>query len=548
MGWFIRGKIVPEHKNPINKFLQFLYKPIIYGATNTPKIILIIAIILVGVGLWPLTQLGKEFMPTLDEGDILYMPTTLPSIAIDETRKILQRTDKLISSIPEVKTVFGKAGRAETATDPAQLSMFETVIQLKPQNEWRSGMTMDKIIQELDTVVKIPGLTNAWVMPIRTRIDMLSTGIKTPIGIKIFGPDLSIVQKLGSQIEAIIKKIPETAIVYAERVSGGRYISIDIDRVKAARYGLNITDIQTIIQSAIGGENIGQTIEGRERYPINIRYPREIRDSVAKLQWLPIVTPTKATVPLGEIAQIKIEDGPDMIHSENARINGLVFIDTTSSDLAGYIKKAQLEIANKVKLPPGYSMVWSGQYEYMERAKQHLLYVAPFTLAIIALLLYFCFGRLTEVIIILISLPLSLIGGIWIVYLLGYNISVAVSVGFIALAGVSAETGVIMLIYLNHALEERRQLVKQAHRKLTNQDIQTAIIEGSLLRLRPKIMTVCAIIGGLLPIMIFSGTGSEMIRHIAAPMIGGMLSSMILTLVVIPCLYLVWNQYQNAKK
>lgn len=548
MGWFIRGKIVPEHKNPINKFLQAIYKPFINHALNKPKLILVIALILVGIGLWPLTQLGKEFMPSLNEGDILYMPTTLPGISINDARTILQRTDKLITAVPEVKSVFGKAGRAETATDPAQLSMFETIIQLKPQSEWRKGMTMDKIIAELDSKVKLPGLSNAWVMPIRTRIDMLSTGIKTPIGIKIFGPDLSVVQKLGKQIEVVIKKLPGTSTVYAERVSGGRYITININREAAARYGLNIADVQTIIQSAIGGENVSQTIEGRERYPINIRYPREIRDSINKLKWLPLVTPSGATVPLGEIAQIQIDNGPDMIRSENAKLDGLVYIDINGSDLAGYVKTAQQVIASQVKLPAGYSIAWSGQYEYMERAKERLAYAAPITLVIIALLLYFCFGRLTEVLMILFSLPFALGGGIWIVYLLGYNLSVAVSVGFIALSGVAAETGVIMLVYLNHALEERRCIAQQENRKLTNADIKLAVMEGSLLRLRPKIMTVCAIIGGLLPIMLFGGTGSEVISHIAAPMIGGMVSSTILTLLVIPCVYLVWNQYQNAKK
>ena len=429
MGWLIRGKIVPEHSNPINRFLQYLYKPIIHGATHYPKTILIATVILIGIGLWPLTQLGKEFMPTLNEGDILYMPTTLPSIAIGETRTILQRTDKLISSFPEVKSVFGKAGRAETATDPAQLSMFETVIQLKPQNEWRKGMTIDKIIQELDARVKIPGLTNAWVMPIRTRIDMLSTGIKTPIGIKIFGPDLNEVEKLGKQIEGVIKQLPETSIVYAERVNGGRYVSINIDRAKAARYGLNIWIFKLHLTLQLVGENIGRAItEGRERYPINIRYPREIRDSITKLQWLPVVTATGATIPLGEIAKIKFDNGPDMIRSENARLDGLVYIDINGSDLAGYVKKAQQAIASKIKLPTGYSIAWAGQYEYMERAKARLAYAAPLTLAIIALLLYLCFGRITEVIMILISLPFSLGGGIWIIYLLGYNLSVAVAI------------------------------------------------------------------------------------------------------------------------
>lgn len=548
MGWFIRGKIVPEYKNPINKFLQGIYTPFINHALNRPKIILIISLILVGIGLWPLGKLGLEFMPSLNEGDILYMPTTLPAISVNEARTILQRTDKLITSVPEVKSVFGKAGRAETATDPAQLSMFETIIQLKPQNEWRRGMNTDKIIQELDNVVRIPGLSNAWVMPIRTRIDMLSTGIKTPIGIKIFGPDLAVVEKLGTQIEAIIRQLPATSNVYAERSSGGRYINIDIDRIKAARYGLNIDDIQSIIQFAIGGENVSQSIEGRERYPINIRYPREIRNSVTKLKWLPLVTSSGSTIPLGEIAQIKIDNGPDMIRSENAKLNGLVYIDINSSDLAGYIKNAQQVIAKEVKLPTGYSISWSGQYEYIERAKERLAYAAPITLVIIALLLYFCFGRLLEVFMVLFSLPFALGGGIWIVYLLGYNLSVAVGVGFIALAGVATETVVIMLVYLNHALEEHMKLAQNEHRKLTNNDIKAAVMEGSLLRLRPKIMTVCAIIGGLLPIMLFGGTGSEVISHIAAPMIGGMISSTILTLVVIPCLYLVWNQYINAKK
>lgn len=548
MGLFIRGKIIAENKNPINRFLQALYKPFINHALNNPKKILLMALVLIGVGLWPLSQLGKEFMPTLNEGDILYMPTTLPGISINEARTILQRTDRLITTIPEVKSVFGKAGRAETATDPAPLSMFETVIQLKPENQWRQGMTMDKIIQELNNTVKIPGLSNAWVMPIRTRIDMLSTGIKTPIGIKIFGPDLSIVQKLGQQIEGVIKQIPGTSTVYAERVSGGRYVSIKIDRVAAARYGLNIGDIQNVIQTAIGGENVSQTIEGRERYPIDIRYPRYIRDSVAKIKWLPIVTSSGATIPLSEIAEISIENGPEMIRSENAKLDGLVYIDIDSSDLAGYVKKAQAAIANQIKIPTGYSIAWSGQDQYMERARERLKYAAPITLVIIALLLYLCFGRLTEVLIILCSLPFALGGGIWIVYLLGYNLSVAVAVGFIALLGVAAETGVIMLIYLNNALAEKCEIAQKEHRKLTNVDIKVAVIEGSLLRLRPKIMTVCAIIGGLLPIMLFGGTGAEIVSRIAAPMIGGMISSTVLTLLVIPCIYLVWNQYQNAKK
>lgn len=547
MGWLIRGKIVPEHKNPVNKFLQKLYQPLLHGSLNNPKKIIFGAIALIIIGVYPFKQLGSEFMPTLDEGDILYMPTTLPGISIGEARLVLQRSDALIKTVPEVQSVFGKSGRAGSATDPAPLSMFETIIQLKPETEWRKGMTIDKIISQLNDTVKVPGLSNAWVMPIRTRIDMLSTGIKTPIGIKIFGPDLNEVQNLGKEIEQTLKKLPETTSVYAERSSGGHYITADINRVEAARYGLNINDIQDVIATAIGGQEVGQSVEGRERYPINIRYPRDMRDSLNKLNNLAIYTASGVTIPLSQIATLKVEDGPDMIRSENARLNSYVYVDTKDSDLTGYINKAKAAIAANVKFKPGYSISWAGQYEYMQRAKERLSYSAPFTLLIIGLLLYLCFGRLTEVVIILASLPFSLVGGAWMLYFLGYNMSVAVDVGFIALAGVAAETGVVMLIYLNQSLADKKAEVNSKNESLTNKDIYDAIVEGSLHRLRPKMMTVCAIIGGLLPILIFAGTGSIVVRHIAAPMVGGMLSSTILTLIVIPCIYLLWAQFKNEK-
>ncbi|TIE01647.1 CusA/CzcA family heavy metal efflux RND transporter, partial [Legionella pneumophila] len=418
----------------------------------------------------------------------------------------------------------------------------ETTIQFKPKNEWRPGMTMNKLRDELESRLKLPGLSNAWVMPIKTRIDMLATGIKTPVGIKVAGPDLKTIQSIGQQIETVLKKVPGTTSVFAERVASSRYVTVDINRVKAARYGLNIEDIQQIIETAVGGMNVTQTIEGRERYPVNLRYPREIRDSLENLRSLPIVTPTGATIPLSEVANVTITEGPDMIRSENARLNGWVYVDITGRDLGSYVKEAQNIIRQQVKLPAGYSLTWSGQYEYLERAKERLSLVVPFTIAIIAFLLYLNFRRFAEVIIILATLPLALIGGIWLLYLLGYHLSVAVGVGFIALAGVAAETGVIMLVFLNQALEKQQQQAKQEQRALTKDNVYTAVVEGALLRLRPKIMTVTAIIGGLLPIMLLSGTGSEVMRRIAAPMVGGMASATILTLIVIPVIYLLWQQ------
>jgi Cu(I)/Ag(I) efflux system membrane protein CusA/SilA len=546
MGYFIRGKIKSEQENPLNRALLSVYRPVIQAVLKSPKKIVVFAFILVLIGFWPLSQLGGEFMPDLNEGDLLYMPTTFPGISIGEAEQILQQTDKLIRTVPEVSTVFGKVGRAETATDPAPLSMIETIIQFKPKSEWRSGMTMEKIRDELEARVKLPGLSNTWVMPIRTRLDMLATGIKTPVGLKIAGPDLHIIQSIGQQVEEAFRKISGTVSVYAERVAGSRYIIIDIDRSKAARYGLNIEDIQEIIETAVGGMNITQTVEGRERYPVNLRYPREIRDSLEKLRLLPVVTSSGATIPLNEIATIDVTDGPDMIRSENARLNGWVYIDISGRDLLSYVKEAQTIASKQIKLPAGYSLSWSGQYQYLERAKERLAIVGPVALGIIFLLLYLTFRRFSEVFIILGTLPFALVGGIWLLYLLGYHLSVAVGVGFIALAGVSAETGIVMLIYLNQALKKHQELAEKEKRSLTKEDVRNAVVEGALLRLRPKMMTVCAIIGGLLPIMFIGGTGSEVMRRIAAPMVGGMVSATVLTLIVIPAVYLIWKGFQAS--
>jgi Cu(I)/Ag(I) efflux system membrane protein CusA/SilA len=548
MGYFIRGKIHNERDNPLNRALHNAYYPIIQSILKTPKLVLGVAILIVVIGFIPVSFLGSEFMPELDEGDLLYMPTTFPGLSIGKAQQVLQQTDRLIATVPEVKTVFGKAGHAETATDPAPLSMFETTIQFKPKQEWRSGMTMAKIRAELESRLKLPGISNTWVMPIRTRIDMLATGIKTPVGIKIAGPDLSIIQSIGQELENVLKSVPGTTSVFAERVASAHYIQVDINRLNAARYGLNIEDIQDIIEIAVGGMDISQTVEGRERYPINLRYPRDLRDSLETLRMLPIVTSSGATIPLSAVANVDITEGPDMIRSENARLNGWVYIDIAGRDLGSYVRDAQNVVNQKIKLPPGYSISWSGQYEYLERAKERLMTVAPFTLAIIFLLLYLNFRRFGEVIIILSTLPLALVGGIWLLYLLGYHLSVAVGVGFIALAGVAVEIGVVMLVYLNQALAKHKQLAEQEHRALTTKDVREAITDGALLRLRPIMMTVSAIIGGLLPIMFLGGTGSEVMRRIAAPMVGGMISATLLTLIVIPAVFLIWNERLLVKE
>jgi len=504
--------------------------------------VLIIAAGLLIVGLWPATKLGSEFMPDLNEGDLMYMPTTFPGISIGKAQQLLQQTDKLIRTVPEVRMVFGKIGRAETATDPAPLTMIESVIQLKDPSEWRDGFTIDDIKNELDQRLKIPGLTNAWVWPIKTRIDMQSTGIKTPVGIKVAGADLGIIQKIGKDIEKVLQEVPGTASAFSERVTGGRYVTIDIDREAASRYALNIDDIQNVITTAIGGMNVTETVEGLQRYPVNLRYPQYVRDSLDQLKTLPIVTPAGQHIPLQAVANLRIEDGPPMIKSENARLNGWIYVDIKGVDLGTYVTNARQVVADQIDLPAGYSITWSGQYEYMQRAKEHLSIVIPATIVVIMLLLFLNFRNLGEVLIILGTLPMALIGGLWLLYLLDYNLSVAVGVGFIALAGVAVEIGVVMLVYLKQALESKRLEAEKANRNLQRSDLEEAIKDGALMRVRPIMMTVAAIIAGLLPIMLGSGTGSELMRRIAAPMVGGMVSATILTLAVIPAIFLVWQE------
>jgi Cu(I)/Ag(I) efflux system membrane protein CusA/SilA len=544
MGYFIRGKIVAEHRNPLNRLLIWLYRPLINQVTRRPWFVVGVTLLLVVVGFWPVNKLGSEFMPDLNEGDLMYMPTTFPGISIGKAQELLQQTDKLIRTVPEVKTVFGKIGRAETATDPAPLTMIETVIQLKPEEEWREGVTIHDIKQELNQRVQFPGLTNAWVWPIKTRIDMLATGIKTPVGIKIAGPDLNVIQQIGQEVESVLKTVPGTASAFSERVAGGRYVTVDILRDQASRYGLNIDDIQDIVRTAIGGMNVTETVEGRERYPVNLRYPREVRDSVEKLKELAVVTTSGQQIPLSAVADLSVEAGPPMIKSENARLNGWVFVDIEGVDLGTYVVDAKRAVAEQVDLPSGYSLNWSGQYEYMERAKARLSVVVPITLVTIVLLLFLNFRNMTEVLIIMGTLPTALIGGIWLLYLLDYHISVAVGVGFIALAGVAVEIGVVMLVYLKQALAAETLKARKEQRPLNRGDLAVAVINGALMRVRPIMMTVAAIIAGLLPIMLGSGTGSEVMRRIAAPMVGGMISATLLTLALIPAVFLLWQRYR----
>lgn len=542
MGYFIRGKVISEHKNPVNRALVAGYKPLLATVLKFPKSTLFIAFIVTVIGFYPVNKIGSEFIPLLDEGDLMYMPTTYPGLSIGEARKILQQTDKLIASVPEVKTVFGKIGRADTATDPAPLTMIETFIQFKPKSQWREGMTKQKIKAELESLVALPGLTNAWVMPIKTRIDMLATGIKTPVGIKIAGPSLLEIQNIGQQIEQLLKDVPGTASVYSERVATGRYIKVDINREKAARYNLNIADIQQVVATAIGGSNVTETIEGQQRYPVNLRYPQSFRASPEDLKLLPIITPSGQHIALGDVAKVFIEDGPTGIKSENARLNGWSLIDIKGSDIGSYVAQAQQVLGDNLQLPAGYSITWAGQYEYMQRAKAKLTYVIPLTLAIIVILLYLNFKCLSEVLIIIATLPLAMVGGIWLMYFEAFNFSVAVGVGFIALAGVAVEIGVIMLVYLNQAYTEQRQQCEQTGTAFNLQALQHAIMQGAGLRVRPVMMTVATIIAGLLPVLYGTGTGSEVMSRIAAPMVGGMLSAIILTLLVIPAVYLLWKK------
>ena len=542
MGYFIRGKIIPEQRNPLNRFLIWAYRPLIGQITRHPWRVVVVTFALVLLGFWPANKLGSEFMPDLNEGDLMYMPTTFPGISTGKAQELLQQTDKLIRTVPEVKTVFGKIGRAETATDPAPLTMLETIIQLKPEEEWRPGFDIDDIKEELNQRVQLPGLTNAWVWPIKTRIDMLATGIKTPVGIKVAGPDLQVIQQIGKDIESVLKEVPGTASAFSERVAGGRYVTVDILRDQASRYGLNIDDVQDVVRTAIGGMNVTETVEGLERYPVNLRYPRGRRDSIEKLKDLAVVTPSGQQIPLSAVADIRVEDGPPMIKSENARLNGWIFVDIEGVDLGTYVAEARQAVSDQVELPAGYSLNWSGQYEYMERAKERLAIVVPITLVTIILLLFLNFRNMTEVLIIMGTLPTALIGGVWLLYLLGYHMSVAVGVGFIALAGVAVEIGVVMLVYLKQALASEKLKAEREHRPLRPSDLTTAVSNGALLRVRPIMMTVSAIIAGLLPIMLGSGTGSEVMRRIAAPMVGGMISATILTLALIPAVFLLWQR------
>lgn len=544
MGYFIRGKVIAEHKNPLNRFLTMLYMPLLRLVLRFPISTLCVMVILMAITLVPAHKIGSEFIPPLDEGDLMYMPTTYPGISIGKARELLQQTNKLIKTLPEVETVWGKVGRAESATDPAPLTMIETFIQLKPQSEWRAGMTTDQLKKELDQLIQFPGLTNAWVMPIKTRIDMLATGIKTPVGIKIAGSELAQIEQIGKSVERILKTVPGTASAYAERVAGGRYVKVDIQRDKAARYGLNIADVQAVVTTAIGGMQVSQTIEGLERYPINVRYPAAYRDSVEQLKLLPIVTATGSRIRLADVADIRLEEGPPMIKTENARPNGWVFVDIEGRDLGSYVAEAQQKLAEELVLPAGYSISWSGQYEYMARAKATLTLVIPATLAIIVLLLYMAFRRVGEVLLILATLPLAMIGGVWLMYLLNFNFSIAVAVGFIALAGVAVEIGVIMLLYLNQSL----QATLSVSTPFTLERLQQAVIQGAGLRVRPVMMTVATVIIGLIPIMYGTGTGSEVMQRIAAPMIGGMVSAVVLTLLLLPALYYLWKKYSLRQR
>jgi Cu(I)/Ag(I) efflux system membrane protein CusA/SilA len=541
IGFFVRGNITPEKNNPINRFLIAGYKPFLNRAIQKPKTIIISAILIALTAAWPLTRLGSEFMPELDEGDLLYMPSTFPGISIGKAQEILQQTDRMIKTLPEVQTVFGKVGRAETATDPAPLTMIETTIRLKPKDQWREGMTMEKLKAELDNLLQVPGISNVWIMPIKNRLDMLATGIKTPVGIKVSGPDLGVIAGIGEDIEKALKPLEGTASVYAERVSGGRFIDVSINRKAAARFGLNVSDVQNVVRTAVGGMDVTQSVEGLERYPINLRYPRDVRDSAEKLKLLPVVTPTGAHIPLGEVTSIEITDGPGMIRSENARLNGWIYVDIENTDLGSYVVKAKNVVKEKVTLPAGYSIGWSGQFEYMERTTERMKQVVPITLMIIVFLLYLNFRRFEEVLIILASLPFALVGGLWLIYWLGYNLSVAVAVGFIALAGVTVEIGVLLMVYLNRAYQKRERISLDSGRAMTFDDLSQSVVEGALLRIRPILMTVLSTIIGLLPIMVGTGTGSEIMRRIAAPMVGGMVSSTLLLLLVIPAIFVGWK-------
>ena len=545
---FIRGKIMPEAKNPVNRFLIWVYRPIITGVMRWKKLTVLAALVVLGVSYYPASRLGSEFMPTLNEGSLLYMPASLPGMSITKAAELLQTQDKIIKSFPEVTSVFGKAGRANTATDPAPTEMFETVINLKPESEWRAGMTIDKLIAEMDQALQFPGVANSWTMPIKARIDMLSTGIRTPIGIKVFGKDLDEMEKLARQIETVVKAVPGTTSAFAERITGGFYLNIEPDREQLARYGLAVGDLLDVVGIALGGEMVTTTVEGRERYGVTVRYPRELRSDPQQIgREVLIPTTDGAMIPLGQLAKVVVAKGAPGIRTENALLSAYIYVDIRDRDIGGYVADAKKAVAEQVKFPPGYYVTWSGQFEYMERAIEKMKIVIPVTLLIIFLLLYLNFRRITETLIVMLSVPFALVGGVWLMWLLNYNLSVAVAVGFIALAGVAAETGVIMLIYLDHAWEDVKVKCRAAGREPGAGDLYGAVMEGAVERVRPKMMTVVAIMAGLLPIMWGTGTGSEVMSRIAAPMVGGMISSTVLTLAVIPALYALVKQWRLGK-
>ena len=540
---FVRGRIVPEHRNPVNRFLIWIYRPVIRTALRFKAATILVALLVLGGSLWPALQLGSEFMPTLNEGTLFYMPTTLPGLSVTKAAELLQTQNKIIKTFPEVELVWGKAGRASTATDPAPTEMFETIINLKPESQWRPGMTIDKLIAEMDKALQFPGVSNAWTMPIKARIDMLSTGIRTPVGVKVYGTDLAEMENLARQIEVVLRTVPGTTSAFAERVIGGYYLNIDPDRAQLARYGLTIDDVQAMIGVALGAETVTTTVEGRERYAVSLRYPRDLRSDPAAIATQVLVPlASGGTVPLGEIAKISLARGPATIRTENSQLVVYIYVDLRDRDLGGYVADAQKAVASQVKFPPGYYVTWSGQFEYLERAKARLAIVVPVTVLIIFLLLYLNFRRVTETLIVMLSVPFALVGGLWLMWWLGFNLSVAVMVGFIALAGVAAETGVVMLIYLDSALKELQAKRAREGRAFTREDLYAAIMTGAVERVRPKMMTVAAIMAGLLPIMWSHGTGAEVMQRIAVPMIGGMVSSTVLTLVVIPSIYAVVKQ------
>ncbi|MDO8426126.1 MAG: CusA/CzcA family heavy metal efflux RND transporter, partial [Deltaproteobacteria bacterium] len=544
MGLFIRGRIMHEEKNPITRFSIWIYRPAINWVLKFKKTTILLAIAALIISIYPLSRLGSEFMPALNEGTLLFMPVTLPGVSITKAAEIIQTQDRIIKGFPEVESVFGKAGRALTATDPAPLEMFETVIELKPQSQWRPGMTMDRLIDEMNTALEMPGVTNAWTMPIKARIDMLSTGIRTPVGIKVFGKNLEDLERVALDVERAVKKVPGTASAYAERILGGYYLDIKIKRGEASRYGLKIEDIQEVVMSAIGGENITTTVEGLERYPVNVRYKRELRDDINKLRRVLVPTMMGTHIPLQQVADLGIKMGPPGIRTENALLTTWIFVDVRGRDIGSYVKDAKAAVASEVKFPAGYYASWSGQYEYMQRAYAKLKVIVPLTIGIIFLLLYFNFRSITECLIILLAIPFSLIGAGWILYLLGYNLSIGVAVGFLALAGLDAEMGIVMLIYLDHAYKDK---MEQGKMNSAN-DLYDAIVEGTVMRVRPKLMTVTAIIAGLLPIMWSVGTGADVMKRIAAPMVGGMFTSGLLELLVLPSIYALWRGWEMKKR